>query len=101
MKAAYKLGLQDGKNQYQRTLTCIEKTMGNLFKQLRIMDLREPDMVNRVYFSRKFLKRLKNGLRTHYMNSLYIFVLKEEKRQLGKTLDAEAKLRELLSELEE
>ncbi len=101
VKAAYKLGIQDGKNQYNLHLNNIERTFHNLFDQLRVMDMREPDMANRVYFSRKFIDRLKKALRKANLMYWYKIVLEESKKQLGATKSAEAKLRELLEELKE
>lgn len=101
IKAAYKLGLQDGENQYHYHLNLIEKTTGNLFRQLRIMDLRSPDKVNCVYFSREYLGKLCKILGRNHLGRKAKEIKNIINKQLGETLSAEVKLRELLSEIEE
>ena len=101
VKAAYKLGLQDGKNQYVQRLNCLEKTNRQLFEQLRVMDMREPDHVNRVYLSREYLEGLCNLLRKKQYHKKAREIKKIIEDQLGETYSNEAKLRQALAELME
>lgn len=97
----YKLGLQDGSNQYQKHLNRIEKTFKALFKELGVMDLRTPDKVNCVYLSRKMVEKVCSAFekcgKYHWSNKLREIT----KEQLSSTLSVEAKLREMLENLQE
>jgi len=100
-KIVYMLGRQDGRNEYEQHLNVIEKAMGRLFDELRIMDLRTPDKVNRVYFSRQFLHPLCKYLRKHHYSEMAKKIEKEIDRQIGEFMSNEAILRELLVEIKE
>ena len=97
----YKLGLQDGENQYQGHLNRIEKTFGALFKELQRMDMRTPDKVNCVYLSRQYLNKLIKYMRKYKMNHQANELKNIINKQLGDTNTAEMKMRVILSELQE
>ena len=101
IKAAYNLGVNESYRRYQLHLNNITKTHRRLFDELLKMDFREPLNANRVYFSRKFLTRLLRTLRKAKLYYWYKIINRETNKQVGRPNSAEAKLRELLSELEE
>jgi hypothetical protein len=96
----YKLGLLDGKNEYTQHLNKIERIFGHLFRELRIMDIRTPDKINKVYISRKEAEKIIKKMWKNHRSIAYRLSLKV-KAQLGDAMSAEAKLRELLNEIEE
>lgn len=97
----YKLGFLDAKNRFTKHLNLIEKSNSKLFEQLRVMDLREPDKVNSVYLSRKYLEKLCRILGRNHLGVKASEIKKIINEQLGETLSAEARLREVLEELQE
>jgi ribosomal protein L44E len=97
----YKLGLLDGSNRNIIRLNLIEKTVGNLFKELRRQDRVNPDSVNSVILSRQYCERLAKLFRKHKLSHKAREIEKIIKAQLGETLSAEAKLRQLLAEIDD
>jgi hypothetical protein len=98
---AYKLGLLDGINRNTIRLNLIEKTFGNLFAELRRQDYVNPDAVNSVILSREYCERLAKLFRKHKLTRKAGEIEKIIKAQLGETLSAEAKLRQLLAEIDD
>ncbi len=100
-KEAYKLGLKDGQNKLQQTINLLEKTNSNLFLELERLDLVYPEAVNSVVLSRKEVESFKMMFRRLGNKYMVVKLNKIIKAQLGSTLSAEAKLRELIDEMSE
>jgi len=100
-KEAYKLGLQDGQNKLQETINLLEKTNHTLFLELKRLDLVYPEAVNSVVLSRKEVESFKRAFRSLGNKYMVTKLNRIIKAQLGSTLSAEAKLRELIDEMTE
>lgn len=100
-KEAYKLGLQDGQSKLQQTINLLEKTNFNLFLELKRLDLVYPEAVNSVVLSRKEVESFTGAFRRLGSKYMVTKLNKIIKAQLGSTLSAEARLRELIDEMTE
>ena len=100
VKAAYKLGLQDGGNRLSHTINLIHKTNRALYDELLRLDRTEPQKINSVILTREQMEGIIAALRKagkfHQVRKLK----KIEISQLGDPESAESKLREILENID-
>lgn len=93
VKAAYKLGLLDGRNQLQQTINCIRKTNRRLFDELLRLDKVQPLDSCCIKMSQKDVEELIKHLRK---KNCYWYA-----KKLQKLLETQIRPVEVLEEVEE
>jgi hypothetical protein len=101
VKAAYKLGLQDGNNRLSHTINLIHKTNRALYDELLRLDRLEPLNVNSVVLSREQVDGIIAALRKAGKFYQARKLKKIETSQIGAPKSTESKLREILEHIDE
>jgi hypothetical protein len=101
VKAAYKLGLQDGRGQLNHTINLIHKTNRALYDELLRIDKFNPLSVNSVILSREQVKGVITALRKAGKFYQARKLKRIETSQIGDPDSAESKLRGILEYIDE
>ncbi len=101
VKAAYKLGLLDGENRLQRTITLLKIVNRRLFNELLFLDKKSPLDVNCVKITREYVRKLIKYFSKTKNGNYHKDKLQEMMNiQLGEAETAQSKLRKELEHME-